>query len=96
MSKLSALLLIFLAIGCGAGQPLTDSSPMSTARQMLEEIAKSGSIADHAKKIEAEFDKMKHTDGAKANQLLKQFNQLKAMKEAEKIKTAAGNLAAQL
>ena len=69
---------------------------MSTARERLEEIAKSGSIADHVKEIESEFEKMKHTDGAKATQLLKQFHQLKGMKDGEKIKTAARNIAAQL
>ena len=96
MKDLVLLLLLCIAVGCGSGGPATDVSPMSTAREMLEEIAKSGVIGGHTAEIEAEFAKMKNTDGAKATQLLKQFNQLKGMKDADKIKAAAGNIAAQL
>lgn len=96
MTKLIPILLLFSAIGCTSGSPVSDVSPMSTAHEMLQEIANSGVIGNQAKEIEAVLEKMKQTDGAKATQLIKQFNQLKGLKDVEKIKAAAGNIAAQL
>ena len=63
---------------------------------MLEEMANTGVIGDQLQEIEAELEKMKLTDGAKATNLLKQFNQLKLMKDAAKIKVKASSIAGQL
>ncbi|MCC6510432.1 MAG: hypothetical protein IT423_15125 [Pirellulaceae bacterium] len=94
--KLMVILMVSFAAGCGSGSPTIDASPMSSAREMLEEVANTGVIGGQFQAIEAELDKMKQTDGAKATSLIKQFNQLKAMKDVAKIKATAGNIAGQL
>lgn len=96
MGKLIAILLIGFTIGCSSSTPTIDASPMSSAREMLEEVANTGVIGNQLKEIEAELEKMRQTDGAKATNLLKQLNQLKDMKDAAKIKAKASSIAGQL
>ena len=95
-AKLIFALWVGLSIGCGSGTPTIDSSPMSTAREMLEKVADTGVVGDQLKEIEAELEKMRFTDGSKATYLIKQLRQLKLMKDAAKIKAVASDMAGQL
>ncbi len=96
IEKLIVTLMVGFVTGCGLSTPTIDTSPMSSAREMLEEVANTGVIGDQFPVIEAELVKLKQSDGAKATSLLKQVKQLKVMKDEAKIKATASNIAGQL
>jgi len=92
-----ALLFMGYVIGCSSEPAAVDVKPVaSPAKALLEEVAKTGELGSGAMDIDTALNKMKSTDGAKADKLLKEFGELKTAKSPDEVKSKAKAMADQL
>lgn len=98
----SSLLSVCLAfvLGCGGVANIPEEKvtppPPVPAKQMLEDVAKTGELGSGASMIRDALEAMKATDAAKVEPLLKEMSELEQMSDPSKIKAKARAMADKL
>ncbi len=100
MSRVMVLLSVLLCAGCGGGVPkpvpVTGTpAPPATAREILDEIAKTGVLSGETH-IEEEIEKIRATDPNKAKDLHKDYGVLSNLEEPDAIKQQAKKMLAKV
>lgn len=93
--KLLTALLLCVAVGCGTSTPSTEVVPPSTTDAIkvgLQSAAEQGVVDSGLVSVREELEKLKATDAAKADDLLKDLAQLEKMSGADKIKSKAKDM----
>jgi hypothetical protein len=86
-----------LVLGCGSGEHVQSvEPPKNQSKTILESVAQSGILDSGMMSVREELEKMKATDAAKAEGLLKDLDQLEKMNDAARIKAKAKEMAAKL
>lgn len=96
--KLACCCLPLMIVGCSAttsDTPVEVKSQDPATKSMLEDIAKSGQIGSDAMTIEESLLKMKNSGDAKADELLKDFAELKNL-QGPALKAKATEMAKKL
>lgn len=79
-------------LGCGSDLPKpqsVDPAPPPTLKQLLTEVTESGAVESGGAEIEAEIEKLKSTNEAKAKQLSEDFKKLQTLPDEEAVKALA-------
>lgn len=98
--RLTVLFLLLgsvAVLGCGTArdtsEKVTPPSPTSQIKSTLESYAQSGQLDSGIMIVEEQAEKLKETDPAKAETVLKGVKELQAIKDPAKIKAKAKELA---
>lgn len=99
--RLTGLCLLLLGsvafLGCGTAtdttQKVTPPSATSQIKSTLETYAQSGELDSGMMVVEEEAEKLKESDPAKAETLIKGIEELKSLNDPAKIKAKAKELA---
>jgi len=93
-----ALLSVLAFVGCGDdGGVAVQPPPPPDAKALLLSIAESGQpIGSGGEELRVELEKVKATDAAKGDQLLKELGELSSMNNPAQIKAKAKAMADQL
>ncbi len=93
------LSLSFCLLGCGDATPSVTVEPPSATQQIkdaFDQVAASGEVDSGLVTAREQLEALKETDAAKAAELLKDLDELQAMKDATAIKKKASEMAAKL
>ena len=86
--------------GCGGNSNVTEErvtppEPL-TAKQLLLQVSETGGLGSGSFVIREELEKLKATDAAKANELIKDLDQLEKISDPSRVQTMAKKMAAKL
>jgi hypothetical protein len=93
--KFLSALLLCVAVGCGTSTPSTEITPppaTDAIKMGLQSAAEQGVVDSGLVSVREELEKLKATDAAKAEDLLKDLAQLEKMSGADKIKSKAKDM----
>lgn len=99
ISRGVAVCVILMAfIGCQESVEVTPVTPPppTPAKSILSEVAQSGELGSAASSIRDALTQLKETDAAKADELLKDLDELETMSTPDKIKAQAKKMADKL
>lgn len=90
VQTLGALLIGVSLVGCGGVESTAVTPPPPPqAKALLSDVANSGELGSGASMIRDSLESLKATDAAKAEELLKELDELEKMSDAAKIKAKA-------
>lgn len=93
--RLGVLLTVVVLVGCGDSVPVTPPPPPQ-AKAMLLDVAKQGEINSGIMAIREDLERMKATDPAKAEAMLRELDQLERMTSPQQITAKAKEMADKL
>lgn len=94
---LTGCLLVAGFAGCGGPKKESVTPPPPTpAKALLSDVATTGELGSGASSIRDALTAMKATDGAKADELLKDLDELETMSDQTKLKAKAKAMADKL
>ncbi len=96
--SVSLLTITVSMLGCGGGlkTEVVTPPPPPAAKSLLEAVASSGELGSGAASIREALEKLKTTDAAKAETLLKDLDELEKTNAPAKIKEKAKAMAEKL
>ncbi len=93
----SFVLVCALALcGCDSGNSSATTPDVETVKQLLLDVSERGEIGSASMIIRDELEKLKATDEAKANELIKDLEQLENTPDPTQVKTMAKKMADKL
>lgn len=97
LTRILVVLGLLVMLGCGSGETVQSvTPPTNQAKPVLESVSQTGVVDSGLVVVREELEKMKATDAAKAEGLLKDLDQLERMTDVARIKAKAKEMAAKL
>ncbi|MEN6496665.1 MAG: hypothetical protein ABFD16_20440 [Thermoguttaceae bacterium] len=94
LKRCLVVLGLSVVLGCGGERVQSVEPPKNQSKTVLESVAQTGILNSGIMVVKEELEKMKATDAAKAEGLLKDLDQLEKMNDAARIKAKAKEMAA--
>ena len=93
-------LVVLLVVGCGGPQSVKvtpkNTPAVDAVKGALDEVAKSGQLGSGGLTIQENLEKLKATDAAKADALLKDYGELAKAKDPQAVKAKANAMLGKL